>query len=593
MTRLDVRERAAGRRGVAAMSSTRRRPQHPSGQAVALAALALALAWAPFAGAQTIPSDPAVTCSVPGSELATWFQAGSPVLNGVVNPANGVAFSNNPNCDFYKWAEQMFLWATSPAPPVYGGGDRILDSRAFFDVSPEDANGNRTFLAHNPGFRRSLNIRVAQLGPGKLPLVFDSHGRPLEVVGPQVQVLKLPVRDRSGRLVEAARARRVEGGRLEFLDKAGQAIERAPMSVERHVRLPGAMEPLRVQRFLFDGLPVFLDPFGHVVDVEQGQADQNVLLAQNGSLVYYATMVNNVFAYFLTGVKDGAIAATRFPTTMGELAAVTAFAAGKGVTLNDPSALAVELKSSWVEAASLPDASGYVTMTATVPTYDTTNPAQWIPSGQKTIKLAMVGLHVVGSVAGHPEMIWATFEHFGNAPNAAFAYVNDHGAVVNVPQSTAGSWLFAAGGSAGPFNQPHMHQSGANLVPSASFSIGPSDTIRWKPWGAASDLSPNPIDGSSAASNTEIIAINNSVRGQLAAGDLRGNYFMTGATWTIGGAAPNGFNQVGTSKLANTTMETYNQGVDTRATATLNCFGCHAGNDTGVSHVFGARQPLP
>ena len=58
-----------------------------------------------------------------------------------------------------------------------------------------------------------------------------------------------------------------------------------------------------------------------------------------------------------------------------------------------------------------------------------------------------------------------------------------------------------------------MQQSGANIQAISPFNISPSDTIRWKPWGAASDLSPNPIDGSAAASNTEIIAINNSVRG--------------------------------------------------------------------------------
>jgi hypothetical protein len=58
-----------------------------------------------------------------------------------------------------------------------------------------------------------------------------------------------------------------------------------------------------------------------------------------------------------------------------------------------------------------------------------------------------------------------------------------------------------------------MQQSGANIQAISPFNISPSDTIRWKPWGAASDLSPNPIDGSAAASNTEVIAINNSVRG--------------------------------------------------------------------------------
>ena len=37
--------------------------------------------------------------------------------------------------------------------------------------------------------------------------------------------------------------------------------------------------------------------------------------------------------------------------------------------------------------------------------------------------MAMVGLHVVGSVKGHPEMVWATFEHIDNAPQNNYVYI--------------------------------------------------------------------------------------------------------------------------------------------------------------------------
>ena len=69
----------------------------------------------------------------------------------MANPADS-RIGPAPNCGFYQWSEQMFLWLTSPAPPAYGGGANIFDSPAFFDVSPPDASGNRTFLAHAPGF---------------------------------------------------------------------------------------------------------------------------------------------------------------------------------------------------------------------------------------------------------------------------------------------------------------------------------------------------------------------------------------------------------------------------------------------------------
>jgi hypothetical protein len=95
------------------------------------------------------------------------------------------------------------------------------------------------------------------------------------------------------------------------------------------------------------------------------------------------------------------------------------------------------------------------------------------------------------------------------------------------------------------------------------FTISPSDTLRLKPFGAASNVSPNPIDGSSAASNSEIISINNNISAMMPSGDIRNNYVMSGATWSIPGVPPGASGtgiQVGTSQLTNSTMETYDQG---------------------------------
>lgn len=76
---------------------------------------------------------------------------------------------------------------------------------------------------------------------------------------------------------------------------------------------------------------------------------------------------------------------------------------------------------------------------------------------------------------------------------------------------------------------------------------------------------------------------------------------MTGATWTIFGAAPIGFFQnigsiipgaeVGTSVLQNATIETYSQGADTTLANSTNgpvqgCFSCHQSADFTTSHGF-------
>lgn len=550
-----------------------------------------------------VPPDPVASgCSVSATEFNTWFETGAVTLDGVAKPANSVTFPNTPNCSFYKWSEQMFVWLNSPAPPTYGGGGgRIFNSPAFYDVSPLDANMDRTFIAHPSGVfgLRKLSLRAAQAGPQGLPVILDKRGTMLEIERPQFGPnRKQLIQNERGEAVEIERITMGDNRKPVFFDKAGKVIQGAKPLIRKELR-----KELIVQKFMIDRIPVFLDPFGNVVDVEQGQADGSILMAQNGSLVYYQAIVNDVYAYFLTGVKDGQISpGTHFPTTQAELNQVTAFASAHGKTFPDPEALAIELKTAWVEAAGLPNLSSYITMTATIPDYDKTNPNLWVPNGQKTALMALVGMHVVGSTAGHPEMIWATFEHKSNAPNASYTY-NSSAGVKTVNPDFTGAWLFcAANPNMAHLNEPHMQQdpaNEANIKAIAPFTVSASNTIRGNPWGGTAGVSPNPLDATVAASNSELISINDNVRGMLNGADVRNNYIMTGATWTINGGGFNGNfgspgnagivtgRAVGTSQMANTTMETYQQGFPTSFNAfSNNCFSCHGSNTTSVSHIF-------
>src|SRR5262249_48538213 len=91
-----------------------------------------------------------------------------------------------------------------------------------------------------------------------------------------------------------------------------------------------------LQKFIINKQIIFVNfRTGAVVPVEQGQADGSVLLTHNGSLVYFATIVNDVYAYYLTGRKDGAIPPAYpssgpdtglFPTTQAGLNQITGFA---------------------------------------------------------------------------------------------------------------------------------------------------------------------------------------------------------------------------------------------------------------------------
>lgn len=459
----------------------------------------------------TVPADAQASCTVGPATFNTWFVKQPVTPNGVVKPANSVNFNDttpNPpapntiNCNFYQWAEQMFLWLTSPTS---GGEHHIFNSSTFYTVL-EDG----TLIPNINGINH-IRIRKAKTVDGQA----DGSGN-------------------------------------------GNAA----------------------------------------------------LMGQGEQLVYYSMHVNDVYAYFAKQnlpVSTTSPYTLKFPTTQKELDAIVQYAKTQGVEIRNPMALAMELKIAWVEVKNGMDTSKYVTMQAEIPTFSKSQDnAVWAHTGKKTALLAMVGMHVVGSVAGHPEMIWATYEHDTNTPNAQYSYVNKNGDVITHSQEVPQHMLFAADGSVGPFNQEHMRGVGIqenralNLVRLGNFAVSPSDTLRLFPWGA-NDQVPNPNVSSAAASNTEIISINNNIRSMLKGDDVRKNYLLIGATWTKGGAAPSVMplppggksNQVGTSSLANSTMETY----VTLKDNLNNCFACHTGqqfitqqnpntNTVAISHIF-------
>ncbi|OGU34484.1 MAG: hypothetical protein A2068_12040 [Ignavibacteria bacterium GWB2_35_6b] len=548
----------------------------------------------------TLPADANSSCESGGqaltlAEFNTWFESGAVTLDGLVKPANSVTFPNIPNCSFYKWTEQMYLWLTSPAPRSYGGGGGlVMNSPIFYGVSlPDPITGEREFLPNTPGQLRAFNLRTAQNGALDLP-VFIKKGslRMLQilpsVIAPSGNQI---IADADGNEIEIGSARLNENKQPVLLDLKGKEIKgpRALLQSKNDKSEPLFMRRLRklekfdrselVQKITVDKLELFLDLAGNFHEAEQGQADGGVLMAQNGSLVYYSLAVNNVFAIYRTMQGATVPPNTSFPTTQANLNSIEAFAAANGLSpIIDSEALAIEIKASWIRSEGLAEPEKFIRAKAEVNTYDKSNPNDWVPNGTEIVELAMVGLHVVGSTAGHPELLWGTFEHFSNNPAAAYDYSRISGGNLNVPQNTTGSWIFCANGAAAPFNEMHMKMSGVNndhIVPVAPFTISPSNIIRSFPWG---------LPGASANPNSEVISTNNKVQSFLDPADIRMNYFQTGTTWTIGGAAPTGGNEVGTNKLANTTMETFVQGT--------NCFTCHTTNTTQVSHIFDDTKPL-
>jgi hypothetical protein len=575
--------------------------------------------------AQTLPQDPQQTCT---ANIAPWFQSGSVTLNGVVNPANSLNLNTSNNCNFYLWSEQMFLWMTSPASSIYGGNGRVFQSPVFFGVTsglngdlyfvpqfvfppiiiPASANAKPSASKLPPltGARAMKRLRAAlrpaKRGPHGLPVVIDRKGHLIEITDAQLSPKGKPLVVGPNGKVELSKVTRDPSTKkVKFFDGAGKVIAN-PRPV-----LTAKLKKARVgQRFFTtDGTPIVVDATGTVMDVSPEQAGSlgAVLLSQSNAVIFYTIAVNDVYAWFLTGVANSAINTNnQFPTTQSDLTQITNYAAKYGVTFPDPNALAIEVKMSWVDASTLSNPSDYITMQAEVPVYNTSSSQSWPQTTTNLVTLALLGVHVVGSSNGHPEMLWGTFEHFGNTANAQYQYVNTAGTTVPWAQNTSGSWLFTTTNSSSGFNVANANYLNAPAITAQSGqTISGSNTLRQNAFGVAPVGIPNQNNATPAIANTEVLSLNNSVLGQIASGDIRANYYFLGTTWTDGGVPPTtpfpvGGNEIGTSYLSNSTMETYQQWMGTSNPGN-NCLDCHQSSSstvttTAVSHIFSSLVPL-
>jgi hypothetical protein len=191
----------------------------------------------------------------------------------------------------------------------------------------------------------------------------------------------------------------------------------------------------------------------------------------------------------------------------------------------------------------------------------------------------LVGFHVVYAIAGHPELVWATFEHVDNAPNAPC--VSGQQTCRALPAGFSG-WAYNDCTSTSCAN--------VNAWPTPPPSPLP-DTQAFREYLLGTMPRLKDAAGVPGASNIKIIAgLNQSVRGILPKGSVWANYFLGGAVWTTGslpafaafqasGQTNPAFNEVGSTFLANATMETFTQFPNPVPMPYPNpvqsCFTCH------------------
>ncbi|WP_299044937.1 hypothetical protein [uncultured Tateyamaria sp.] len=593
-----------------------------------------------------LPSDTAMSCTLdqdtfntdwakitfPEGSLAARIVGDGPVgpaydkTSGMVYvfPADGPNFTENlsgdyanenTNCSFFKWSSQMFLWLTSTVT------DDLCQAGQACTFPNEQPGDDPSYVFSSEFFYRldgdSLEVQGAGVTTGL------ARGSKTDQVNDTV-------------------AQAGSDGVL-FLTPATQptADDPAPLvyySVHTnrpfgYVRAQKLAEPSSTtfEEFPADHTSICQALiYGLVNDYastsgEQGALNAMFLLSFCLDVVAEDVIKEIIAAFEAAESELGPVIAGAIGGNADDIEkAKTLVAAQSGATIPslemaiDYLSMAMELKAAWVPAYALADTSGYLLSQASLPTYTTNADGSMSQTGSTEATVALVGLHVVGSVKGHPEMIWATFEHYNNAPNTAYAYTDAGGAMkvhADTLMADAQAWLFADGSMAGlnqefgQFVGPKSGSGDAPIITKASGNTGaldtPTNVMRLSPWGSTADAS-------SAATNSEMISNNIQVLNALkgfystvgvdAPKDPRLNYILTGSSWGTKGAfptysdSPPDLNISGTPAMENATLETFTQTFGTTMN-TAGCFSCHAvskssettpGWKFGVSHIFGS-----
>ena len=276
----------------------------------------------------------------------------------------------------------------------------------------------------------------------------------------------------------------------------------------------------------------------------RGGAEQagggGVLLNQRGSLTYYGMHVNDAYVAFRNGFTEEGDAFNfhqgddapdqQFPSSADDMDQVVRYGLETGIILDDGanarSAGTLEMKTSWVESASV-DPADFLTISATVPRFepDGANELLWIANGVQDVELALVGMHIAAPVVGHPELVWISYEHLANSPLGSYLYFGDEGGVYGHEFDSSGEWTYANSDVEWPDKiEPNASlNADGNIEAAEGKEIEPQNVVMFNPWGLAAGSDSN------LTSNTDLVSLNSSLI-QLLGDDpsSRNSYYQIG-----------------------------------------------------------------
>ena len=277
-------------------------------------------------------------------------------------------------------------------------------------------------------------------------------------------------------------------------------------------------------------IPLVLGP------IHKEAGDEKPLVAQSGQMVQFDLRLNRSYYDYITK--------NQLWNTKGFNAMCTNIDAP--VEKTDPADPlgALELKTAWLPMACNPATNQYLCS----------------PDG----KYGLIGFHLVQKISDHQEWIWATFEHVSNAPDCTAL-----GSTAPV-----GNWSL--------YNGKHQPCGGPGQPACSAAMCSPACNVYQETGGPSNVCRQTPIvtDGTeSTGGGPLVVSLNQSVHSLIANSGLLAlkNYNLVGTLWFRPGLTappaqgssnpPAGQTFIGSTELANTTMETYLQNT--------NCYSCH------------------
>jgi len=277
---------------------------------------------------------------------------------------------------------------------------------------------------------------------------------------------------------------------------------------------------------------------------------RETLIDQNGNTLYYSIEVNQAFADFIhQNHLDTSKALQEYPNN--EATKNLFFPAGVAV-----------FKAAWQlvegdQATIDAQTQNYISMKTTIPTLRQTTDA----SGNKTLiedrttpipaTVRLLAIHVVFTLPGHPEFIWASFEHTSGPPDSGAADrhrdlaptfeganpspMDPTNHSVTTPAAGSGDFVLYRPGTPVNASNGSIAENSLNLVGHKFMDPNtgmPQSTSIYRMFPASKSNTTDPDDAvTSLNHNVEEVFIKATNMGQMPSYDKRGFYRLVGAQW--------------------------------------------------------------